>query len=164
MKTCPKCLVLINTYNKTTKNLGSYCDSCTRVYAKAYRKQYYALNTQKIKTDVSKTRSYYLAKIREQNPIFKEGYNVRSRIRRMLKVDRATKKLEKIIGCSKNEFKTHISSQFKSGMSWDNYGEWHLDHIKPTSSAKTREELYELFHYSNTQPLWASDNKTKGKS
>ena len=49
-------------------------------------------------------------------------------------------------------------------MSWDNYGlhGWHIDHIIPISSAKTEEELYKLFYYTNLQPLWAIDNIKKG--
>ena len=48
-------------------------------------------------------------------------------------------------------------------MTWNNRSEWHIDHIIPLSSAKTEEELYKLFHYTNLQPLWAKDNLIKGK-
>ena len=47
-------------------------------------------------------------------------------------------------------------------MNWKNYGEWHLDHIIPISYAKKEEEIYELNHYTNFQPLWAKDNLSKG--
>jgi len=49
-------------------------------------------------------------------------------------------------------------------MSWGNYGEWHIDHIKPISSFDlTNEyELKKAFHYSNTQPLLAKENLSKG--
>ena len=47
-------------------------------------------------------------------------------------------------------------------MSWENYGEWHLDHKTPISWAKTEEEIYELNHYTNFQPLWEFDNLSKG--
>ena len=60
------------------------------------------------------------------------------------------------------EAKTYIASLFQKGMSWDNYGEWHLDHIKPISLATTEEEVYKLCHYTNYQPLWAKDNIIKG--
>lgn len=46
-------------------------------------------------------------------------------------------------------------------MNWDNYGKWHIDHIIPLASAKTEEEMCNLFHYKNLQPLWASDNFRK---
>ena len=47
-------------------------------------------------------------------------------------------------------------------MSWENRNEWHVDHIIPLCSAKTQEELYNLCHYTNLQPLWVKDNLTKG--
>lgn len=68
------------------------------------------------------------------------------------------------IGCSIDELKEHLSSQFTEGMSWENYGEWHIDHIKPCSSfdLSILEEQQKCFHYSNLQPLWALDNLKKG--
>jgi hypothetical protein len=46
-------------------------------------------------------------------------------------------------------------------MSFNNYGEWHIDHIIPLCSASNDNELEKLFHYSNCQPLWAIDNIKK---
>ena len=50
-----------------------------------------------------------------------------------------------------------------NGMTWDNYGEWHIDHIKPCSSFNMliEEERKRCFHYTNLQPLWAIDNIKK---
>jgi hypothetical protein len=49
-------------------------------------------------------------------------------------------------------------------MSWENYGfyGWHIDHIIPLCSAKNEEELKRLCHYTNLQPLWSTDNLSKG--
>ena len=47
-------------------------------------------------------------------------------------------------------------------MSWENQGEWHIDHKIPLSSAKTEEELYKLCHFTNLQPMWAIENIKKG--
>lgn len=47
-------------------------------------------------------------------------------------------------------------------MSFDNQGEWHLDHIIPLATAETEEEIIRLNHYTNFQPLWAFDNLSKG--
>lgn len=69
---------------------------------------------------------------------------------------------EEILGCSFQQFEQHIAEQFQQGMSWDNHGEWHLDHIVPLTCAHTEEELVQLNHYTNFQPLWAKDNMTKG--
>lgn len=46
-------------------------------------------------------------------------------------------------------------------MSWDNHGEWHLDHKIPISWADSIEQIYKLNHYTNFQPMWAFDNQSK---
>jgi hypothetical protein len=68
-----------------------------------------------------------------------------------------------LIGCSMDELKIHLSSMFKEGMSWDNYGKWHIDHIKPCASFNLSDpaQQKECFHYSNLQPLWAIENIKK---
>ena len=71
-------------------------------------------------------------------------------------------KTEQILGCTFDRFKKHIEDRFKSGMNWLNHGEWHIDHKKPLALANTQQELIELNHYSNLQPLWASENLSKG--
>ncbi len=66
-----------------------------------------------------------------------------------------------IIGCSWPMLRGHIQNQFTKGMSWENRGDWHIDHIIPLASAKNEEELLKLSHFSNLQPLWAKDNLAK---
>ena len=71
-------------------------------------------------------------------------------------------KTEIILGCSVKDFRMYIKSKFKKGMNFENHGEWHLDHIIPLASARTKEEIINLNHYTNFQPLWAIDNLKKG--
>jgi hypothetical protein len=68
------------------------------------------------------------------------------------------------LGCTISEFKTYIAAMFTPGMSWDNWGEWHLDHIKPLAlfDLSDREQFLQACHYTNYQPLWAADNHAKG--
>ena len=49
-------------------------------------------------------------------------------------------------------------------MTWENHGEWHIDHIKPCASFNllNEDEQKKCFHYTNLQPLWASENLSKG--
>ncbi len=68
----------------------------------------------------------------------------------------------KILGCNYDQLRQHIQSQFKDGMSWERFGEIHIDHITPMALAKTIDAAIRLNHYSNLQPLWAVDNLKKG--
>lgn len=71
-----------------------------------------------------------------------------------------------LLGCSIDEFKTYIQSKFKSGMSWDNYGIWHIDHIRACCKFDLADpaQQRDCFHFSNLQPLFALDNSRKGGS
>lgn len=67
--------------------------------------------------------------------------------------------------CKKcKQLKKHLEIKFTKGMSWENYGKWHVDHIKPCAKFDlTKEsEQRKCFHYTNLQPLWAIDNFKKG--
>lgn len=91
---------------------------------------------------------------------------LRSRIRQAIKRDAGEKSIKtaELIGCSVKELKQHLEAQFADGMSWDNYGQWHIDHIIPCASfdLKDEQEQRECFHYTNLQPLWGVDNIKKG--
>lgn len=67
-----------------------------------------------------------------------------------------------ILGCDWAYLKRYIELKFPIGMGWDNRSLWHIDHIIPLASAKTEQRLIELCHHTNLQPLWASDNMSKG--
>jgi hypothetical protein len=88
---------------------------------------------------------------------------LRSRIKKSLKSNPKRTTTNELVGCSIEELKLHIEKQFQPNMSWDNWSQygWHLDHIKPLSSAKTIEEMESLCHYTNLQPLWWRDNLAK---
>ena len=70
-----------------------------------------------------------------------------------------------ILGGSSDEIRAHIVSQFEPGMTLENYGEWHLDHRKPVASVqgmdKDSEAVRRVGHYTNLQPMWASENLEK---
>jgi hypothetical protein len=62
------------------------------------------------------------------------------------------------LGYDGDELRRHVESQFLPGMSWANYGEWHIDHIKPRSTFRLPNEIFKCFALSNLRPLWAIDN------
>jgi hypothetical protein len=69
-----------------------------------------------------------------------------------------------LIGCTPKQLAAHIESQFQEGMSWDNKGEWHVDHVVPCSKFDLTDEKQRrrAFNYTNLQPLWGTDNLMKG--
>ena len=120
-----------------------------------YHKEWFQNNKEKIN-------EYYKIK-KQANSLFKLRCNIASLICSCFKKQGYTKqsKTYKILGCTYEEFKIHLENQFTDGMTWENQGEWHLDHIYPVSLAKDEEELIKLNHYTNFQPLWAEDNLKK---
>lgn len=99
----------------------------------------------------------------KEDPLFRITTATRSSVYGALKKKRFTKRSStlKMIGCTFDELKRHLEKQFQKGMTWDNYGEWHVDHRMPISSAKSLEQLEYLLHYMNLQPMWASENILK---
>jgi hypothetical protein len=67
-----------------------------------------------------------------------------------------------ILGCDWPTVKAHIESQFTPGMTWENRGEWEIDHRLPLALAMSADDISELCHYTNLQPLWAAENRKKG--
>ena len=90
--------------------------------------------------------------------------NLRSRIRLSLKGKNKSKKTMELLGCTIKQLWEHLESKFKLGMTRENHGKWHIDHIKPCISFNLTdpEQQKICFHYTNLQPLWAEDNLKKG--
>lgn len=121
-------------------------------------KEYVKLNKEKI--------NKYIKTRRKEDPIFKFSCTTRRLIYNSFKRNANTftknHSTEDILGCNIEYFREYISLKFTKGMSLNNHGEWHLDHIIPLATAKTEEEIIRLNHYTNFQPLWAKDNLIKG--
>lgn len=89
---------------------------------------------------------------------------LRSRIHNVLSGKTKSGSTLKLIGCNKEFLLRSLEYDFLPGMSWDNYGEWHIDHIRPCASFDLSKpsEQRKCFNYRNLQPLWAKDNLSKG--
>lgn len=92
--------------------------------------------------------------------------SLRSRLYNAIKNNYKHTSAVKDLGCSIDFLKSHIEKMFSKDMSWDNYGEWHIDHIVPISKfdLSKRSEQLKACHYTNLQPLWAEDNIKKSDS
>jgi hypothetical protein len=140
-------------------------------YMKEYRVKHYKENKEKILLNNKEWKSnnpnyaneYYEKKYLTDH-IFKLKMNLRGRTYFAFKNKGYIKKskTEKILGASFEVVSKHIERQFTKDMTWDNKGDWHIDHIIPLASANTEEEVIKLCHYRNLQPLWAKDNLEKG--
>ena len=91
-------------------------------------------------------------------------HNLRCRINVAVKRATKSKKTMELIGISIENLWIHLEKNFKPGMTRENYGLWHVDHIRPCSSfdLSKPEEQSKCFHYSNLSPLWAEENLKKG--
>ena len=121
-----------------------------KIYDKAYSKSNKDKINNRYKTDIQ----YKLSKL------------LRSRLFRSLKSKWKSGSAVRDLGCTIDEFKTYLESKFQTGMTWENQGAygWHIDHIKPLASfdLTDRKQLLIACHYTNLQPLWATDNLIKG--
>ncbi len=107
----------------------------------------------------------------EEYKMYKLKSNVARRIREILKQEKSMCTM-KYVGCSLEELREHLESQFEEGMTWDNYGKynindeksgWHIDHIIPCNSFNFQDktEVDACFYYLNLQPLWGKENIQK---
>ena len=126
---------------------------------KLYDKKYH----QSHKKERKIYRKKYQIKRRKTDTRFKIAGNLRNRVYNAIK--RNTKSLSTmlLIGCEMDYLLFHLQSQFTKGMNWDNYGKWHIDHIKPCCKfdLSKESEQKKCFNYKNLQPLWAEDNLAK---
>ena len=152
-------------YNKRPEVRERHIDRCRKYYEKnrdsiSKRVRAWDLeNIEKVRLIKREAQKRYL-----KDYVNAEKHRMRSRLAMAISSNGLSKKskTEDMLGCDWGYFVGHIESQFLPGMSWNNREEWHIDHIIPLSSARTIEELQELAHYTNTRPLWASDNLRKG--
>ena len=119
------------------------------------------LERQKTYNDNNRDKRNLLAKnYRSKNPhIMGWRYILNNSLKRLGKSKES--KTINLLGYSAIQLKIHLESLFTEGMSWDNYGEWHIDHIKPVSKFDPDTPMNIVNALSNLQPLWGSDNIRK---
>ena len=112
----------------------------------------------------------YIAERRANDSLFLLQDRVSNQVYRACKLNNITKSMSfwGTISYTLDELKVHLEQQFWYGMSWNNYGEWHIDHIKPKSKFQIEsygdEQFMECWALDNLQPLWGEDNVLKGNN
>jgi hypothetical protein len=98
------------------------------------------------------------------NKIYATKRKLRSRMRMFINTKGYVKswKTLEVLGCTYEQLVNRLESKFQVGMTWENRGKWHIDHMIPLSYAKDITDLKRLSHYSNLQPLWGPQNIAKG--
>jgi hypothetical protein len=186
-KVCSKCNEEkgLGEFNKDkNKKLGvsTWCRDCVN----EYNKSYYEINKTDIiahvceyqKTpevrearknwvNVENRREYmriYANERRKSDVEFRILGNLRGRVGSAVKLKaKKAAKTTVLVGCSMDQLLTFLEAEFTEGMTWENMGEWHIDHIRPCASFNLEdpEEQKKCFHWTNLQPLWAADNFAK---
>ena len=144
----------------------------TKEVAKERAKNYYYENRDKRLVQISELQKQKREQInqwrrnRERDvPEFKLANNIRKQVCKALSRNQKSCKSFDLIGCSPLDLRQHLEQHFDSRMSWENYGSyWHVDHIRPLASfdLSDPDQQKRAFHWSNLQPLSASENRKKG--
>ena len=173
MKTCTKCeqLKSFDDFSKRPAykdGLAYWCKLCIR----QNKKTYYNNNLEQSRMQ----RAAYDAAHREEcnarkrtryswrwhnDPIFRIIKNQRNRLHELV-VNKPTS-FSKSVGCNSTFLRQYLESKFQPGMTWDNYGKWEIDHIRPLVSfdLEDAEQFKQACHHTNLQPLWEKDNIAK---
>jgi len=119
---------------------------------KAYQKSYLERHPERRKASMDRY---------NKTPKARVAAAVRSRLRRAL-VSK-TEPSRACLGCTPEFFKKYLESQFLPGMTWDNFGKWHMDHIVPLSAFDLTDsnEMRVACNWTNIRPLWAKANLRK---
>lgn len=169
-------------YKKKPKTEFS-CIGCGKNFLRPYRNELYCSVGCRTKSSVKREaerlkdpeflaairikRNNYCKQRRLKDPKYRLLGIIRGSLVSALKKQRQKKntRTAKLLGCSLEFAKKHIESQFKDGMNWQNMGRhgWHIDHIRPCASFDLSDPSQQAicFHWSNLQPLWASENLSK---
>jgi hypothetical protein len=132
-------------------------------HRKKYMDEYRGKNIDRIR-EVKRT---YEKHRKDTDPIYKLISNFRTAIYQVLKESNVEKNGHyfEILGYTPEELINHLEKQFKDGMTWDNYGDFHIDHIIPISSFNIQEigdeEFMKCWSLSNLQPMWGEENIKK---
>ncbi len=190
-KVCNKCKssILLTNFTKSKNSKDGYrntCKICTNLIKnnekyKSYQKDYRLVNRD-IKLNYM---SEYNSKPEVKEKIKEWFFNNKEHVNKLKRINRRniphiiawrnllTHSLERLgqqkeghtidlLGYSAIDLKQHITSLFTEGMTWDNHGEWHIDHIKPVSSFDKKTSAYVFNSLTNLQPLWATTRVING--
>jgi hypothetical protein len=167
IKICQSCklskqLTEFRVNRKCVDNFNDMCYTCdpktnwTRDKKHISEKKYRMNNPDKMKEKYKNQSKLINRRIRS-------SLNSRLKSALLNSTNKKTNSIVNYIGCTITFFKDWIENLFQDNMTWDNYGEWHLDHVKPCASfdLSDSEQIKICFNWKNYQPLWGIDNLIK---
>lgn len=194
LKTCARCKVPKPLeqfgYRKAKGWRRSPCNLCCAEVARASRaanperaremkRAWCAANRKKVKETRARRRQATLEQQREQDrerqrlrrssdPMYRLRHSVSTHLRKCLKGSKASQRTKDMLGYTASDLKSHLERQFTNGMTWDNYGQWHIDHIQPVASFSFTTpdcpDFKACWALSNIRPLMAAENRAKSDS
>ena len=174
-ETCKDCKSLTDKFYRANNpgKIKQYLE-LNKERIKARSKQYEIKNAEslrvkraeKFQLNKDKWNEYQRARIKK-DPIYKIKTSIRRAILKAIKGHDKSKSTQDILGCTYQELRQHIESQFEPWMTWDNKGlyngdfnyGWDIDHIIPLATAKSPEDILYLNHYTNLRPLCSHVNR-----
>ena len=165
--------------SKSHDGLQSRCKVCRNASNKKYRennpekvRKYRENNPEKCnaynkkycqRPEVKKKRNARLKKRYHTDPLYRITNNLRSRVHKAVKGKNKSADTMTLLGCSTTHLQDYLTMRFQPGMTWENYGTWHADHMMPCASfdLEDPEQQRRCFHYTNLQPMWGSENMSK---
>lgn len=138
---------------------GYYGDQDRR---RAVAREYGRKNFKKVRDRLRTNRKFYA---RHQTQYTRLAKKCRDSIKRFIFYV-FQDKYKELIGCSPRQLKVYLTLLFREEMTWENYGEWTIDHKKPLSSfdLTDKDQVLLANHYSNLQPLWGFENDIKASN
>lgn len=192
-QTFPATTEYFHRYARTHDGLQGWCKICAatagriwcdthkeqittyrRVYREAHKEEaatYRATHERAVKDRIWRQRNReYLTEYRRQhlraNPQLRLKETLACAIATSLRGRKAGRHWETLVGYTLAVLMCHLELLFQPGMTWENYGKWHVDHIRPISSFRYTSpddpDFRKCWALSNLQPLWAHDNLSKG--
>jgi hypothetical protein len=178
MKTCTKCLI---TKERACFSAGtgyrdgkhSWCKACVSIVGAKWRlenkeiliaraREWSRKNIER-RREVRRNWQKKHRPLRTPAEILQD--NIRAKVWAQLKGQKRGRSTFALLGYSPEDLRKHLESLFRPGMTWENYGEWHMDHRKPKAlfDVKSPDDpaLKECWALSNLQPLWATENCSK---
>jgi hypothetical protein len=134
---------------------------------KEHRKEYLKEYREKNMDSIRKTKRDYQQHLRDTDPTYKLISYFRTAIYQVLKESNVEKNKHyfDVLQYTPKQLIDHLELQFTDGMTWENYGVWHVDHIKPISSFSIVEmgddEFMKCWCLNNLQPMWGEENIRK---